>query len=234
MIYQLDPHHPAFPNAEEAEPDGLIAIGGDLSPERLINAYCCGIFPWYSPGEPLLWWSLDPRMVLYPDEFRYSKSLRRVVRSGKYQVHIDTHFEQTMRNCAAVDRTAQGQTGTWITEEMVTAYVQLHQLGIAHSFETYYHDQMVGGLYGVSLGPFFFGESMFHTMTDASKVAMVRLVEFCSSHGFRLIDAQQPTAHLATLGARPIPRSHFLQELNNIHADNSLIGNWAALDSQPQ
>ena len=177
-----------------------------------------------------MWWSLDPRMVLYPDEFRYSKSLRRVVKSGKYEVRIDTQFEQTMRHCAHVDRTAQGQTGTWITNEMVQAYVRLHQLGLAHSFETYYHDTLVGGLYGVSLGPFFFGESMFHTMPDASKVAFVRLVQFCTDHHFRLIDAQQETPHLASLGAHTIPRSEYLVELNAIRADNTLQGNWGTLE----
>jgi leucyl/phenylalanyl-tRNA--protein transferase len=207
MIYQLDPDYPGFPNPEEAEPDGLVAIGGDLEPLRLVNAYASGIFPWYGEGEPLLWWSLDPRMVLFPDEFRYSKSLRRVVRSGKFEVRLDARFEEVMRSCAQVDRTAQGQDSTWITEAMVEAYVRLHELGFAHSFETYCADELVGGLYGVSLGPFFFGESMFHTMTDASKVAMARLVEFCREHHFRLIDAQQQTAHLASLGARPIPRS---------------------------
>lgn len=232
MIYQLDPSHPGFPNPDEAEPDGLIAIGGDLSPERLINAYCCGIFPWFNDDDPILWWSLDPRMVLYPDEFHYSKSLRRVVQSGKYEVRIDTHFEQVMRHCAHVDRTAQGQTGTWITKTMVEAYVRLHQLGLAHSFETYFHDTLVGGLYGVSLGPFFFGESMFHTMTDASKVAFVKLVQFAQKHHFRLIDAQQETPHLASLGARPIPRSEYLKELNVINSDNTLLGNWGSIECE--
>ena len=229
MIYQLDPHYPGFPDPEEAEPDGIIAIGGDLSPMRLINAYCCGIFPWFNENDPILWWSLDPRMVLFPEEFRYSKSLRRIIKSGKFQVRIDTQFEAVMRHCAHVDRSAQGQTGTWITEEMVEAYVCLHHLGIAHSFETYYQGTLVGGLYGVSLGPFFFGESMFHTMTDASKVAFVRLVQFCTEHHFRLIDAQQETPHLASLGARPIPRSEYLVELNAIRSDNTLQGNWETL-----
>ena len=229
MIYQLDPHYLGFPDPEEAEPDGIIAIGGDLSPERLINAYCCGIFPWFNEDDPILWWSLDPRMVLYPDEFRYSKSLRRIVRSNKYEVRIDSQFEHVMRHCAQVDRTAQGQHGTWITEDMVQAYVRLHQLGLAHSFETYYHDTLVGGLYGVSLGPFFFGESMFHTMPDASKVSFVRLVQFALEHHFRLIDAQQETPHLASLGARPIPRRDYLTELNIIRADNTLLGNWGQL-----
>ena len=226
MIYQLDPHYPGFPNPEEAEPEGIIAIGGDLSPARLINAYCSGIFPWFNEDEPILWWSLDPRMVLFPDEFRYSKSLQRTVRSGKYEVRIDTSFEQVMRHCSNVDRSKQGQSGTWITEEMVEAYVRLHQLGLAHSFETYYQGEMVGGLYGVSLGPFFFGESMFHTMTDASKVAFVRLVQFAREHHFRLIDAQQESTHLASLGARPIPRSEYLTELNAIGDDNTILGNW--------
>ena len=226
MIYQLDPLYPGFPNPEEAEPEGIIAIGGDLSPARLINAYCSGIFPWFNEDEPILWWSLDPRMVLFPDEFRYSKSLQRTVRSGKYEVRIDTSFEQVMRHCSNVDRSKQGQSGTWITEEMVEAYVRLHQLGLAHSFETYYQGEMVGGLYGVSLGPFFFGESMFHTMTDASKVAFVRLVQFAREHHFRLIDAQQESTHLASLGARPIPRSEYLTELNAIGDDNTILGNW--------
>ena len=230
MIYQLDPQYPGFPDPEEAEPEGLIAIGGDLSPTRLINAYCCGIFPWYNEDDPILWWSLDPRMVLFPEEFRYSKSLRRTVRSGRYEVRIDTMFEETMRNCAHVDRTAQGQVGTWISEEMISAYVCLYRLGIAHSFETYYRGTMVGGLYGVSLGPFFFGESMFHTMPDASKVAFVRLVQFAREHNFRLIDAQQESPHLASLGARPIPRSQYLVELNTICADNTLLGNWGTLE----
>lgn len=229
MIYQLDPDYPGFPNPEEAEPDGLVAIGGDLEPLRLVNAYASGIFPWYGEGEPLLWWSLDPRMVLFPDEFRYSKSLRRVVRSGKFEVRLDTRFEEVMRSCAQVDRTAQGQDSTWITEAMVEAYVRLHELGFAHSFETYCADELVGGLYGVSLGPFFFGESMFHTVTDASKVAMARLVEFCREHHFRLIDAQQQTAHLASLGARPIPRSQYLDLLSSITPENTLRGNWSHL-----
>ncbi|MBO4599308.1 MAG: leucyl/phenylalanyl-tRNA--protein transferase [Bacteroidales bacterium] len=224
MIYELDPTFPGFPNPEEAEPDGLIAIGGDLSPERLIQAYINGIFPWYSEGEPLLWWSLDPRMVLFPDEFLCSKSLRRVVNSHKFEVRIDTAFEQVMRGCANALR--EGQEGTWITEEMVSAYMRLHQLGFAHSFETYFQGRLVGGLYGVSLGRFFFGESMFHTVTDASKVAFVRLVQFAQEHHFRLIDAQQETLHLASLGARPIPRRQFLSLLATLDPATTLRGRW--------
>lgn len=226
MIYRLDPEYCGFPDPEEAEPDGLIAIGGDLSPERLLNAYCSGIFPWFEDDEsPILWWSLDPRMVLFPDEFRYSKSLRRVVNSKKFEVRVDTCFREVMLHCASVGR--EGQEGTWITDEMVEAYVRLHTLGIAHSFETFYQGELVGGLYGVSVGNIFCGESMFHTMTDASKVAFVRLVEFCRSHDFQLIDAQQETGHLASLGARPIPRKEYLKILSALDLKQTLRGSWS-------
>lgn len=227
MIYQLDPEYVGFPDPEEAEPEGLLAIGGDLSVPRLLEAYCCGIFPWYSDEEPLLWWSLDPRMVLFPEEFRCSKSLRRVVRSGRFEVRIDTCFEQVMRHCGSVQR--EDQDGTWITEEMVQAYLALHEHGFAHSFETFFHGELVGGLYGVSIGDVFCGESMFHTMTDASKVALVRLVDFCRQHHFRLIDAQQETRHLASLGARPIPRKDYLKILNGLVVDKSLWQRWTYL-----
>lgn len=224
MLYQLDPDYFGFPDPNEAEPEGIIAIGGDLKPERLLNAYASGIFPWYNPGEEILWWSLDPRMVLFIDDFRYSKSLRRVVKSGKYEVRIDTNFRQVIIHCAVIQR--EDQDGTWITDEMMEAYCRLHELGFAHSFETYYEGELVGGLYGVSLGQFFFGESMFHTMTDASKVAFVRLVEFCCDNHFLLIDAQQETPHLASLGAKPIPRQEFLKLLDTIDLDKTLRGKW--------
>lgn len=225
MIYELDPDYPGFPDPEEAEPDGLVAIGGDLSPQRLINAYCQGLFPWYSEGEPIMWWSLDPRMVLFPDEFRCSKTLRRLVRLGRFEVRIDTCFEEVMHQCAQVER--EGQDGTWITSEMIAAYVKLHQLGVAHSFETFREGHLVGGLYGVSVGQIFCGESMFHIETDASKVAMVRLVEFCRQHNFRLIDAQQETSHLASLGARPIKRADYLAILGSLDFSKTLLGSWS-------
>ena len=213
MVYQLFDDDYWFPDPCDAEGQetlypGLLAIGGDLSPERLIEAYSRGIFPWYNEGEPILWWSLDPRMVLLPGEFRYSKSLRRVVESGRFEMRVDTCFEQVMRSCAAVQR--EGQDGTWITEAMIEAYCELHRMGVAHSFETFCDGELVGGLYGVSLGRFFCGESMFHKVRDASKVAFVKLVEYSLMHGFRFIDAQQPTGHLASLGAKEMDRKEFL------------------------
>jgi len=225
MLYELDPDYPGFPDPNEAEPEGIIAIGGDLKPDRLLNAYASGIFPWYSAGEPILWWSLDPRMVLFLDDFRYSKSLRRVVKSGRFEVRIDTAFREVMLHCAHTKREGQ-RGGTWITPEMLDAYCRLHELGFAHSFETYHEGELVGGLYGVSLGQFFFGESMFHTMTDASKVAFVKLVEFCRGNDFKLIDAQQETEHLASLGAKPIPRKEFLDILYTLDYHKTLRGKW--------
>ncbi len=225
MIFILDPNDFSFPDPNLAEPEGIIAVGGDLNPIRLLNAYASGIFPWYNPGQMILWWSLDHRMVLFPDEFRYSRSLCRVVKSGKFEVRTDTAFRQVMHHCATTKRS--DQDGTWITSEMLEAYCRLHDMGYAHSFETYHQGKLVGGLYGVSLGQAFFGESMFHTMTDASKVAFVRLVEFCRDHRFSLIDAQQQTPHLASLGARPIPRKQYLDILYSLDYAKTLCGSWS-------
>ncbi len=227
MIYQLDPEYLGFPDPEEAEPEGIGAIGGDLSPQRLINAYSSGFFPWYNAGDPIMWWSLDPRMVLFPKEFRCSKSLCRVLRSGKFEVRVDTCFDEVMRHCGSVRR--EGQDSTWVTEEMVEAYVRLHRLGVAHSFETFHAGVLVGGLYGVSLGQMFCGESMFHLMTDASKVALAHLVDFSIRHNFRFIDAQQETPHLASLGARPIKRKEYLAMLGTLDYEKTLIGSWSLL-----
>lgn len=227
MLFELDPDDIGFPDPELSEEDGLLAVGGDLSPNRLLNAYAMGIFPWYDDESPILWWSLNPRMVLFPNEFRCSKSLRRVAHSGRFEVRIDTAFEQVMRHCAQVSRV--DQDGTWIVEDMVQAYLRLHDLGFAHSFETYFEGRLVGGLYGVSIGEMFCGESMFHLMTDASKVAFVRLVQFAADHGFRLIDAQQETSHLASRGARPIPRKDYLAILQSLDYERTLVGRWSSL-----
>ncbi|MCR4812613.1 MAG: leucyl/phenylalanyl-tRNA--protein transferase [Bacteroidales bacterium] len=200
-----------FPDPETADPhgSGLVAIGGDLSVETLIDAYSHGIFPWpEEEGKPIGWYSLDPRMVVVPAMFTSSKSLRRVVKSGKFEVKVDTCFEQVVRSCAAMRR--EGQEGSWITNPIVEAYCNLHKEGLAHSFETYFEGELVGGLYGVSWGSIFCGESMFHTMRDASKVAFCKLVEYCLMHDIRIIDAQQPTEHLASLGGLLMERKEFL------------------------
>ena len=223
-IFQLNDDDYSFPPASMANKEGLLAFGGDLSPERIIVAYANGIFPWYSENEPLLWWSLDPRFVIRPGEMRISKSLRHTLRSGRFEHRIDTNFESVMRYCAQTPR--QGQDGTWITDEMVDAYVQLHQMGLAHSFETYYEDELVGGLYGVALGKLFCGESMFHRMSDASKVAFFHLHEFLIEHNFKLIDCQQETKHLESLGAYDMDRQDYIDEIQELVKEPTLKGNW--------
>lgn len=223
-IFQLNDDDYCFPSAMMANRDGLLAFGGDLSPSRLIVAYANGIFPWYNENEPLLWWSLDPRLVMRPGSMKVSKSLRHTMRSGRFECRIDTDFESVMRHCAQAPR--EGQDGTWITDEMVDAYVQLHQMGLAHSFEAYYEGELVGGLYGVALGKLFCGESMFHSMNDASKVAFCHLHEFLVDHGFELIDCQQETKHLVSLGAYLMDRQDYLLEIDKLVKEPTLKGNW--------
>lgn len=193
-----------------AEPNGLLAAGGDLSAERLIEAYRQGIFPWYSADQPLLWWSPDPRMVLYPRELKISRSLGKRLRRRDYTVRVDSAFATVMRACAAP---RDAQAGTWITDEMIAAYGELHRRGIAHSVETWIDGALAGGLYGVSLGRMFYGESMFTRVTDASKLALAHLARQLERWQFGLIDCQMQTGHLASLGAREIPRAAFIREL---------------------
>ncbi len=208
MIAWLHPRTPFPPvSAALVAPNGLLAVGGDLSPLRLIDAYRQGIFPWYSQGQPILWWSPDPRMVLFVDELRVSRSLRRRVRSGVFEVRIDTAFRAVVTACARAPR--GGQSGTWITADMIEAYDRLHRLGYAHSVESWRDGRLVGGLYGLALDRVFFGESMFADETDASKVALVALVAHLTRLGVSVVDCQQETAHLTSLGARPIPRARF-------------------------
>jgi leucyl/phenylalanyl-tRNA--protein transferase len=201
-----------FPPVSRAlhAPNGLLCAGGDLSPGRILEAYSQGIFPWFSEGDPILWWSPDPRMVLFPEELRVSRSLRKSVARGLYEVRVDTAFRVVMQACA---EPRAGQGGTWIMPEMVAAYARLHELGFAHSVESWRDEELVGGLYGVALGKVFFGESMFARAPDASKVALVHLVERLRAADYRVIDCQQATAHLASLGAREIPRAAFAQLL---------------------
>jgi len=201
-----------FPPVSKAlrSPNGLLAAGGDLSPRRLVEAYRHGIFPWYSQGDPILWWSPDPRMVLFPAELRISRSLRKTLARDVYETRMDTAFRRVIEACA---QPRDGHGGTWIVAEMIEAYVRLHDLGFAHSVESWREGELVGGLYGVALGKVFFGESMFTRATDASKVALVRLVERLAAARYRVIDCQQATRHLASLGAREIPRTAFAQLL---------------------
>jgi len=201
-----------FPHVEQASPDGLLAVGGDLRPERLLEAYRHGVFPWYSDDQPILWWSPDPRTVLFPDKLHISRSLKRSLRPGIFSVTLDRCFRDVMRHCAG-PRPQYPDGGTWITAEMLAAYTRLHKLGYAHSVETWQEGQLVGGLYGVALGGAFFAESMFAHTSDASKVALVSLVRQLQTWGFRLMDCQQSSPHVLAFGAQNIPRHEFLDHL---------------------
>jgi len=212
MLTWLQRDDLSFPPLEKAlhEPNGLLAAGGDLSPERLLAAYRHGCFPWYQDGQPVLWWSPDPRTVLYPEELHISRSLHKKLRQGLFSVTFDRAFRDVVEGCAAPRSYAEG---TWITTTMQNAYVKLHQFGIAHSVEVWQDEQLVGGLYGLAMGRLFFGESMFSRTTDASKVGFVKLVERLQGWGFKLIDCQMPTQHLASFGARSISREAFAEML---------------------
>ena len=222
-VYRLI-KEPVFPDPEEATPEGLLAVGGDLSPKRLIAAYANGIFPWYAEGEPIMWWSLDPRMVLFPNDFKRHKSLRRVVSKGVFRVTFDKDFDTVIDWCGKLRAT--GADGTWITKDMKKAFGALHRLGLAHSVEVWQNGIIAGGLYGVSLGGTFFGESMFHLVRDASKVALWHLVDRLLEWDFDMIDAQQATVHLAGLGAKSIPRKKFLTLLRKSLEKPIRRGDW--------
>jgi leucyl/phenylalanyl-tRNA--protein transferase len=223
-LFELSKNLIVFPDAEEALDDGLLAIGGDLSVRRLLLAYSKGIFPWYSGLSPILWWSPDPRFILFPDEFRVSKSLAKTIASGKFEIRVDTNFEVVIESCACINR--KHEKGTWITDNMKKAYIRLHKAGYAHSFEAYFEGKLAGGLYGVSIGKAFFGESMFHLITDASKVATYYLVEFAKKHNFLLIDSQIRTPHLESFGAKDISRKEYLNLLNDAITSETLKGKW--------
>ncbi|KAA3633660.1 MAG: leucyl/phenylalanyl-tRNA--protein transferase [Bacteroidetes bacterium] len=226
-IFLLNDDDVIFPDPSFAEGTGLLAVGGDLSPDRLLEAYRHGIFPWYNPGEEVLWWSLDPRFVLFPDELKVSKSMRPYFNQKKFEVTYDTRFRQVMVLCR--DQYRKQQFGSWISNDMIEAYVKLHELGYAHSVEVWKEEQLVGGLYGLSLGKMFFGESMFSLETNASKFGFITLVRKLESLGFIMIDCQQETPHLGSLGARGIPRSEFLKKIEENNKENDLVGNWGEL-----
>ena len=223
----LDPHNDnqPFPHPDRAltEPDGLLAAGGNLTPRRLLRAYRMGIFPWYSADQPILWWSPDPRLVLLPECLKVSRSLRKTLRKGLLAITADTAFEQVVAACAGP---RQGEPGTWITSEMFRAYCRLHRLGHAHSIETWQQGELVGGLYGVSLGRVFYGESMFSWISDASKIALVALAAQLQRWEFAVIDCQVTTAHLLSMGAVDIPRSSFLQLLECYCPQPGQPGPW--------
>lgn len=225
MIPYLGPLDPFPPvSTATAEMGGLLAVGADLSPARLLDAYRRGIFPWGTVEGHPLWYSPDPRMVLVPGEFRISRSLRKTLRSGRYEVRFDTAFAAVIAGCAAMPR--PGQDGTWITDDMAGAYIRLHELGWAHSVETYGEGDLLGGLYGLAIGGMFYGESMFSRRTDSSKIAFAHLVRHLEENGFGMIDCQMHTTHLASLGARPIPRRDFLRRLAELTARPAPRGNW--------
>lgn len=225
MIPWLDDHDP-FPPVEAAlrEPNGLLAAGGDLSPERLVDAYGRGIFPWFGDDDPLLWWSPDPRMVLFVRELHVARSLRRVLRSGRFTVTCDRAFADVMAGCAAP---RGNDSGTWITADMLEAYSVLARRGFAHSVETWADGRLVGGLYGVAIGRMFYGESMFSRQNDASKVALVTLTGQLERWGFEMIDCQMSTEHLASLGAREVPRAEFLERMRGLVRQPGVSGPWA-------
>ena len=225
IILRPDARAPTFPPVESASPEGLLAVGGDLSSERMLAAYSRGIFPWYNPGQPILWWSPDPRAVLYPEKLKITRSLRQSLKRGHLRVTIDTRFREVMLACAAPREQYPGG-GTWINDDMVEAYTQLYEMGYAHSVETWQENRLVGGLYGVALGGVFFGESMFARVDDASKIALVALTRKLHEWGFTLIDCQIPSAHLSSLGAQEIARGAFMLELDRALKLSGQPGRW--------
>jgi leucyl/phenylalanyl-tRNA--protein transferase len=224
MIPWLEPDEP-FPPVERAmrDPNGLLAAGADLSTKRLVDAYARGIFPWFNHEEPPLWWSPDPRMVVFAAERRVSRSLRKVIASGRFRVTLDTAFAEVVGGCADP---RPDQDGTWITPEIFEAYLEMHRLGYAHSVEAWEDDQLVGGLYGVSIGRMFFGESMFARRSDASKVAFITLLDQLERWEMPMVDCQVPTSHLASLGGREIPRQEFLRHVGLLVRQPALPSPW--------
>ena len=233
MLFILDPNNPneKFPPVEQAErePDGLLAIGGDLSATRLLNAYRSGIFPWYNDDQPILWWSPDPRTVLFPKQFKASRSLRKDIRNSNLSITIDQAFAEVVTSCAAP---RQNQTDTWITQEMHRAYLELFHHGDAHSVEVWDEGKLVGGLYGVAIGRVFFGESMFSRRDNASKIALLNLCEKLIAWDYELIDCQIYTEHLSSLGAQEIPRSEFSKLLGAFCSTKPNANSWQTARSR--
>jgi leucyl/phenylalanyl-tRNA--protein transferase len=225
-IYLLSEDELQFPHPSLTSENGILAVGGDLSAERLILAYQYGIFPWFNEGDPILWWSPDPRFVLFPEELKVSRSMRPYFNQKKFGCTIDRDFGAVIRHCQQNRRGRQAGMGTWITKEMLEAYIRLHELGFAHSVEVWKGDELVGGLYGLAFGKCFFGESMFTKVSNASKFGFISLVRYLEERGFWLIDCQQETRHLASLGARSISREKFLSILEKNREEDGEIGKW--------
>ncbi len=224
MILPLEKNPEAFPDPRNASAEGLLAWGGDLSPERLLAAYAQGIFPWFNADDPILWWSPDPRLILYPDDLKLSKSFRRVLRNSTYEVKFDHNFPAVIRACGQIPR--PGQEGTWLHPQMQEAYIELHRRGFAHSVETYMEGELVGGLYGIALGKAFFGESMFAQRPNASKIALTALRGVLATKSYDFIDCQVETGHLMRMGAVLIPRERFLSELSFALIPSGDVGLW--------
>jgi leucyl/phenylalanyl-tRNA---protein transferase len=226
-VFWLD-ENLSFPPPERTDRSGILAVGGDLSPARLLLAYRQGIFPWFNPEDPILWWSPDPRFVLFPEELKIARSMRPYFNKARFSISLDSNFEAVMRACSEQYRPGQG--GTWITDDMIQAYCELHRMGYAHSVEVWQAGQLVAGLYGIALGRVFFGESMFSTVSNASKYGFIALVKRLHQLGFRLIDCQQETPHLTSLGARGISRGQFMELLREYAPAPDLTGNWGQVE----
>lgn len=224
------PKEPLFPDPVHADEDGLLAVGGDLSPERLLTAYVCGIFPWYSENAPILWWSPEPRLILEPGSVHVSRRLERILRQGRFSFSLDTAFERVITRCAEIPR--HGRVGTWIVPEMLAAYCVLHDLGFAHSIEVWQERALVGGLYGVALGGAFFGESMFYDCPNASKAGFVTLIRALRRAGFTLFDCQQTTTHMVHFGGFEVSRADFLTRLEAALGHPGVPGRWFLCDDQ--
>lgn len=227
-VFWLTDNPLSFPHPNLASKEGIVAIGGDLSPRRLITAYSIGIFPWFNPGEPIIWWSPDPRFILYPKDLKVSKSMRPYFNQKKFQITYDQHFSQVIKECKKAKR-GREEGSSWITDNMVEAYCDLHRLGYAHSVEVWQKEELVGGLYGISLGKCFFGESMFTKVNNASKFGFISLVQQLEQLGFQLIDCQQKTRHLGSMGAQSIPRKQFLAFLKENAMEATIVGNWGEI-----
>jgi leucyl/phenylalanyl-tRNA--protein transferase len=224
MYYWLPEDEISFPHPNYADHQGILAIGGDLSPQRILLAYANGIFPWYNEDEPIIWWSPDPRFVLYPSKLKVSKSMRKVLRDNLFDITYDQSFKEVITACCKTPR--QGQTGTWITADMIDAYCELHRLGFAHSVEVWQSGELVGGLYGIGLGRCFCGESMFTSVSNASKAGFITFVKQLETLGFDLIDCQTHSKHLESLGAENISRERFLKYLEKNQHRETIRGSW--------